>query len=155
MPQLNRGGKFIYGKSLLREDLTLQLPTQAVTEYSATIERKAYLFTSSKSTGGFCFTRRGLLEPSKLGHILTDNPTLRDYQMEEGKFLPYKGRSYCWIGVSEQGVLEFNQEMMEFLKLKVGMELLCIRSSNIAFTMGVKGPLIERADHYEGEIQVY
>ena len=80
MPQMNKGGKFIFGKSLIRDDLTIHLPTQALTEYNATAERKVYLFTGSKVTGGFCVTRKGLLEPSKLGHILTDNPALQNYQ---------------------------------------------------------------------------
>ena len=35
------------------------------------------------------------------------------------------------------------------------MELLSIRSSDIAFTMGATGPLLERADNYEGEIKIY
>lgn len=33
MPQMTKGGKFIFGKSLLREDGSLQLPPQAVEEY--------------------------------------------------------------------------------------------------------------------------
>ena len=32
------------------------------------------------------------------------------------------------------------------------MELLSIRSSDIAFTMGAKGPLLEKAETYDGEI---
>ena len=48
MPQMNKGGKFIFGKSLIREDLTIHLPPQALTEYNATAEGKVYLFTGSK-----------------------------------------------------------------------------------------------------------
>ena len=44
---------------------------------------------------------------------------------------------------------------MDFLNLNIGMELLSIRSSDIAFTMGATGPLLERADNYEGEIPLY
>ena len=95
MPQMNKGGKFIFGKSLIRDDLTIRLPTQAVTEYKVSKEGKVYLFTGSKVIGGFCVTRKGLLEPSKLGHILTDNPALLNYQAAKGEFIPYKGRSYC------------------------------------------------------------
>ena len=32
------------------------------------------------------------------------------------------------------------------------MELLSTRSSDIAFTMGDKGPLLEKAENYDGEI---
>ncbi len=155
MPQMNKGGKFIFGKSLIRDELTIHLPTQALTEYNATSEKKVYLFTGSKVTGGFCVTRKGLLEPSKLGHILTDNPALLNYQTAEGEFIPYKGRSYCWVNISENGVIQLSQQIMDFLNLKIGMELLSIRSSNIAFTMGAAGPLLERAENYAGEIPLY
>ena len=155
MPQMNKGGKFIFGKSLIRDDLTIHLPTQALTEYNATAAGKVYLFTGSKVTGGFCVTRKGLLEPSKLGHILTDNPTLQNYQTAEGAFVKYKGRSYCWINISENGVIQLDQQILDFLNLNTGIELLSIRSSDIAFTMGATGPLLERADNYEGEIKIY
>lgn len=155
MPQMNKGGKFIFGKSLIRDDLTIHLPTQALTEYNATIEGKVYLFTGSKITGGFCVTRKGLLEPSKLGHILTDNPDLLNYQTAESEFVKYKGRSYCWVNISKNGVIQLNQQILDFLDLKIGMKLLSIRSSDIAFTMGATGPLLEKADNYEGEIPLY
>ena len=155
MPQMNKGGKFIFGKSLIRDELTIHLPTQALTEYNATSEKKVYLFTGSKVTGGFCVTRKGLLEPSKLGHILTDNPALLNYQTAEGEFIPYKGRSYCWVNISENGVIQLSQQIMDFLNLKIGMELLSIRSSDIAFTMGADGPLLERAENYAGKIPLY
>lgn len=155
MPQMNKGGKFIFGMSLIRENLTVHLPTQAVAEYNITAEGKVYLFTGSKSTGGVCVTRKALLEPSKLGHILTNTPALQNYQTEEGEFVPYKGRSYCWVNISEHGTIQLTDEMMSFLGLKIGMELLSIRSSDIAFTMGVKGPLLEKAQTFDGEIKVY
>lgn len=155
MPQINKGGKFIFGKSLIREDMTIHLPTQALDEYNAAAEGKVYLFTVSKVTGGFCVTRKGLLEPSKLGHILTDNPHLQNYQTPEGKFVKYKGRSYCWITISKNGTIQLNENILDFLHLKIGMQLLSIRSSDIAFTMGATGPLLEKADNYKGEITLY
>lgn len=66
---MNKGGKFVFGQSLISEQGIVRLPPQAVDEYHITSEGKAYLFTGSKSTGGFCVTRRGLLLPSELGHI--------------------------------------------------------------------------------------
>ena len=35
------------------------------------------------------------------------------------------------------------------------MELLSIRSRDIAFTMGAKGPLLEKAENYDGEIPFF
>ena len=38
MPQMNKGGKFIFGKSLIREDGVIQFPEQAIREYDITVE---------------------------------------------------------------------------------------------------------------------
>ena len=86
MPQMNKGGKFIFGESVIRPDGLVQLPPQSVEEYRIASEGKVYLFTGSKVTGGFCVTRRGLLLPSKLGHILTEIPALLNYGAPEGRF---------------------------------------------------------------------
>lgn len=155
MPQMNRGGKFIFGKSLIREDGRVQIPPQAMEEYQITADGKVYLFTGSKVTGGFCVTRKGLLGPSKLGHILTENACLEDYTSPPGQFIRYKGRFYCWNAISETGEILLTKEMMDFLKIAPGMYLLSIRSSDIAFTMGAKGPLLERAENYEGDIPMF
>ena len=144
MPQMNKGGKFVFGESVIRPDGWARLPPQAAEEYRIASEGKVYLFTGSKMTGGFCVTRQGLLLSSKLGHILTETPTLLHYKVPDGTILPYKGRSYCWTAISE--------EMMAFLHLKPEMRLLSVRSSDIAFTMSVKGPLLEKAAQLDGEI---
>lgn len=154
MPQMNKGGKFIFGESVIRPDGRVQLPPQAVDEYRIASEGKAYLFTGSKITGGFCVTRQGLLLPSKLGHILTDTPSLL-YEVPDGTFVPYKGRAYCWTAISASGEITLTEEMMVFPHLKPEMRLLSIRSSDIAFTMGTKGPLLEKAAHFDGEIPLF
>ena len=59
MPQMNKGGKFIYGQSVIHTDGRLRFPPQAAEEYLIASEEKVYLFTGSKTTGGFCVTRRG------------------------------------------------------------------------------------------------
>ena len=84
----------------------------------------AYLFTGSKITGGFCVTRQGLLLPSKLGHILTDTPSLLYYEVPDGTFVPYKGRAYCWTAISASGEITLTEEMMVFLHLKPEMRLI-------------------------------
>ena len=131
---------------------TAQALHDEITARAAEIEGKVYLFTGSKVTGGFCVTRKGLLLPSKLGHILAALPELRDYTAEEGAFLPYKGRSYCWLSVTADGLIRLTKPMMDFLRITPGMRLLSIRSSDIAFTMGARGPLLEKADRYNGVI---
>ncbi len=126
MPQLNKGGKFIFGEAMIRPDGCLQFPSQAVNEYHIASEGRVYLFTGSKITGGFCVTRQGLFLSSRLGHILTETPALLRYKAPVGTFLPYKGRAYCWTTISESGEIKLTKDMMTFLHLKPGMRLLSI-----------------------------
>lgn len=48
MPQLNKGGKFVFGFSVIQPDLSLRLPTQALLEYDAAQDGKIIIFTGSK-----------------------------------------------------------------------------------------------------------
>ena len=118
MPQMNRGGKFIFGVSVIGRDGLVQLPPQVVEEYSIAAEGRVYLFTGSRSTGGFCVTRRGLLLPSKLGHILTETPELLNYAAPAGRFIPYKGRAYCWVEISEGGAVRLTGKCWPFCILR-------------------------------------
>ena len=91
MPQMNKGGKFIFGKSLIRDNDVLMLPTQTIEEYDITAEGES---------------------------ILT-------------------------------------KEVMAFLKISPGMKLLSIRSSDIVFTMGAMGLLVEEAKNLEEVIPLF
>ena len=155
MPQMNKGGQFVFGLSLIQGGGTVQLPAQAIAEYGIAAEGRVYLFTGSKVTGGFCVTHKGLLAPSMLGHILTENPALQEYHTPEGEFVRYKGRFYCWLRISAGGARHFRPDALAFLGLAPGMRLLSIRSSDIAFTMGAKGPLLERAARYPGRLPLF
>ncbi len=155
MPQLNKGGKFVFGLSVVRDDLTIHIPPQALSEYNAARDGKIIIFTGSRITGGFCVTTYPLLLGSKLKHILGDCPALRDGLISAGEFIQYKGRQYAWLGIDSNGVIKLPHSTLEALELQSGMELLSIRSSDIAFTMGAKGPLLEKAHNFHGEIERY
>lgn len=133
----------------------MRLPPQAIDEYEAACEDRVYLFTGGKSTGGFCVTRKGLLAVSQLAHILRELPALRDYTAKAGEWLPYKGKHYCWVPISPAGEIVLDEDARSFLHLRPGMRLLAIRSSDIAFTMGAEGPLLDRAASFIGELPEY
>ncbi|EDS72814.1 hypothetical protein NE604_00950 [Anaerofustis stercorihominis] len=154
MPQVTKEGKYIFGWSVIKEDYTLNIPSMAMEEYEMVKEDKVFIFSGSKSTGGFCVTRKGLLKNSKLRGILYDNPRLMNYELKEGELIKYKGRSYAYLNIND-GEIKISKDMIDKLDLKSGDKLLSIRSSDIAFTMGLKGQLIERAKNYEGYIEVY
>ena len=80
---------------------------------------------------------------------------LLDYSAESGEFIKYKRRSYCWTAISQEGQILLTKKNNGFFEVKPGMELLSICSSDIAFTMGAKGPLLKKAENYNGEIPLF
>lgn len=69
--------------------------------------------------------------------------------------MQYKGRKYAWLDIDKNGVIKLPHSTLAVLELQSGMELLSIRSSDIAFTMGAKGPLLEKAHNCQGSIKKY
>ncbi|MGP1602219.1 hypothetical protein [Treponema sp.] len=95
-----------------------------------------------------------LLSQSKLNHILKENPDLADRSLKEGELISYKGRKYGLLTLKNNGV-HLSRSLMQTLDIKVGDKLLAIRSSDIAFTLGAKGALIQKAHEYKGEIAIF
>jgi hypothetical protein len=155
MPQLKKRGKYVFGWSVIKDEYRVKLPPEAVKEYGIALEKKVIIISGSKTTGGFCVSRKGLLEKSALKDILIVHSELTYDGIQEGVFVKYKGRLYCWLSISEQGILTLTKDIVEVLELSKGQKLLSIRGSNIAFVMGAKGPVIERAQDYTGTIPVF
>ncbi len=154
MPQLNKGGKYVFGWSIIKDNNTLIFPPKVAEEYNLKEDNFIYIISGSKQTGGFCVTTNNLLSNSKLKNILIDNPKLKDKILEEGELISYKGRKYAWLKIKDN-CISLPKALMKNLELEIGDKLLSIRSSNIAFTMGIKGTLIDRAVSYSGEIETY
>ena len=117
MPQLNKGGKFVFGLSLIHDDLTVQFPTQALEEYQVLNDDKIIIFTGSKVTGGFCVTTYPLLSKSKLSHILHECPQLEKQSIPRGTLVTYKGRKYAWLPLKENGSIQFTSQLLKQLNL--------------------------------------
>lgn len=155
MPQLNKGGKYVFGFSEIHDDLTIQFPKQAISEYNITLENSVILITGSKTTGGFCVTNQTLLGSSKLKHILSQCEGLVSHTLPQCEFIRFKGRGYCWVSISSSGIIQLSPRAMQYLSLSIGCPLISIRSSDIAFVMGAKGPLLEKGFSYNGIIEHY
>ena len=119
MPQLNKGGKFVFGLSLIHDDLTVQFPTQALEEYQVLNDDKIIIFTGSKVTGGFCVTTYPLLSKSKLSHILHECPQLEKQSIPRGTLVTYKGRKYAWLPLKENDSIKFTSQLLKQLEVAI------------------------------------
>lgn len=154
MPQMTKGGKYIFGWSKIKEDGKLSFPTMAIEEYKLEKEKYIYIVSGSKQTGVFCVMPEPLLSDSKLNNILVKNKCLAERSLKEGELILYKGRMYGWLSLEGTNV-NLTQSLMDYLGVSTGDKLLAIRSSNIAFTMGFRGSLIDKANNFNGRIEMF
>ena len=154
MPQMTKGGKYIFGWSKIGQNGELTFPTMAVKEYNLQKETYIYIVSGSKQTGGFCVMTEPLLSHSKLKNILEENPSLAKRSLREGELITYKGRKYGWLALNKSEVY-LSDDLMKMLEIKAGDKLLAIRSSDIAFTMGFRGSLIDKANNFNGRIEMF
>jgi hypothetical protein len=148
MPQITKGGKYIFGWSLVRLNGRIQIPFEAQDEYHLVSGENVILISGSKTTGGFSVTTKTLIQQSELLDVLVSHPELAEYQLREGEAIKYKGRLYSWVGLRQGGILKLSSTALLTYEVKHGDYLLVIRGSNIAFVMGAKGPLIEKAKQH-------
>ncbi|EHL18637.1 hypothetical protein HMPREF9628_02067 [Peptoanaerobacter stomatis] len=154
MPQMTKGGKYIFGCSRIRVNGELIFPRMAVKEYNLQEETYIYIVSGSKQTGGFSVMTEHLLSHSTLKNILEENPSLAERSLQEGELILYKGRMYGWLSLNGTNV-NLPQSLMDSLGVNIGDKLLAIRSSNIAFTMGFRGSLIDKANNFKGKIETF
>lgn len=155
MPQLNKGGKYVFGWSKIREDGCVYFPKKVIDEYRLSGCGELILISGSKISGGFCVSTYQALENSKLSNILKSNPKLMKKELADGEAISYKGRRYCWTAFCDDERIELTEDMRKEFELKTGDELLIIRGSNIAYDCIVKGPLVEMAKQSEKTIEQF
>ncbi len=146
MPQIAKGGKYVFGWSLIGPGGRIQIPPETQDEYGLVPGGKVILTSGSQSTGGFTVSTHDLLQRSALAGLLVSHPDLAEYRLEQGQTVKSKGRLYCWINLNPDGRLELPAAALAAYRLKAGERLLSIRGSNLAFVMGVKGRIIEYAN---------
>jgi bifunctional DNA-binding transcriptional regulator/antitoxin component of YhaV-PrlF toxin-antitoxin module len=145
MPQLVKGGKYVFGWSRISNNGGIVIPAEAVNEYGLVPGMKLILLSASKTSGGFIIVEKSMLEQSSLGAILTENPELSSLQIEEGKTIEFKKRMYCWVKMRDSNIINLGRQTLEAYGIKPGDNLLSVRGSYIGIAMIVKGPLVEYA----------
>ena len=81
-------------------------------------------------------------------------PKLKNFEIKSKELIKYKNKIYTWLNIYD-GKIKLTEEFLKAFELKKGMKLLAIKSSDIAFAMGAKGILLERANEYKGKLNIY
>jgi bifunctional DNA-binding transcriptional regulator/antitoxin component of YhaV-PrlF toxin-antitoxin module len=153
MPQLVRGGKYVYGWSKVSDQGRIPVPSEAMNEYGFKEFDKVIVMSGSRRSGGFAVTTPALLAGSPLAAALNRFPRLRTFQMPEAMVLRAEGRPYCWTSIREGGHMTLPEQTLREYEVIPGDRLLVVRGSALALGFALRGPLVDEAlTHSEIEV---
>jgi bifunctional DNA-binding transcriptional regulator/antitoxin component of YhaV-PrlF toxin-antitoxin module len=145
MPQLVKGGKYVYGWCQVGDTGRISIPPEAMDEYGLKEHDKVILMSGSRRSGGFAVTTPRLLSGSPLSAVLDRFPRLRTFQMPEARVIRAGGGSYCWTSIEEGGYITLPQETLWEYEVVPGDRLLAVRGSGLALGFARKGPIVDQA----------
>ena len=154
MPQLVKGGKYVFGWSAVNKNVRILIPEEAIGEYHIQLGEGMILMPGSNTSGGFSILRKSLLEKSRLSDVLIKNRELAEFLTEEGEVVNISGRNMCWTTISGNGQLKLLPHTLKAYGVAMGDYLLAVCGSYLGIGMVVKGPLVEEARNHS-EIKVF
>lgn len=127
MPQLAKGGKWVFGWVVLGQNYELCIPPEAYSEYGFQPGEAVAFIRGSRQSGGFGLGRRERLALSPI----------RSRILAEGT-----------MGEQMQVILP------KTLEIQPGEHLLVVRGSGLALSFLQQGPICDEAQHHP-EVEVF
>lgn len=152
MPQIVKGGKYVFGWSKIGTDGKIVIPPEAAEEYNLTAWTKVIVIPGSKRSGGFGLTTVERLQNTPLAgiaHVFSQ----ADVHIPEAKVVEINGRLCCWVELHNNSIT-IPGETLKNYGVNPGDLLLSARGSHVALGFLVKGPIIEEAKTHD-EIEVF
>jgi hypothetical protein len=149
MPQLVKGGKYIFGWTRINEDCKVKIPDETYNEYKFAGTDKLIILSGSKSSGGFSLITPDSIINSKLSN---DIITLVGYNKETNSFttkmlelIKHAERLISWTSLEDEKYFRLSNEFLYALKIKTGYRLLVGRGSSLGPAFIAKGTIYEEA----------
>ena len=154
MPQLVKGGKYIYGWTSIRTDRRIRIPAEAFLEYHFSVGDTIILMSGSKTSGGFSMNKPERLKASKIGQpllSLIDHPEQSHAMLSSGsQQIVSGGKVVSFITLDDDLSFRLPDELIETLGLTVGSKLLAGRGSGLGLAFIARGRICEEALRHPG-----
>jgi bifunctional DNA-binding transcriptional regulator/antitoxin component of YhaV-PrlF toxin-antitoxin module len=145
MPQLVKGGKYVYGLVKISGTGIIIIPPEAMEEYRFKDGDRVIIMSGSRKSGGFGITKSSILQKTNLAGIIQDIPGLASYQIPENETKENKGRWLCWSTVKTGGYIQLPVKTLLKYGAKPGNLLAIGRGSNLALAFIARGVILEEA----------
>ncbi len=148
MPQLVKGGKYIFGWTKINNNLEVRVPDETYDEYKLSETGKVILMSASKTSGGFNIFKPESLVKSQLGQLTNHLGYSSDTNTFSARYqaIIYRNtRLICWTTLDENNYVHLSDDICSELLLKTGDKLLVARGSGLGPSFLIKGPIYDEA----------
>jgi hypothetical protein len=154
MPQLVKGGKYIYGLSAVGPEGSIVIPPGAMHEYGFTSGDDMILMNGSRRSGGFAITRQDIIEKSELSIIIDAVANVFNHTIAECEVVKHKGGSFCWTTIQNDGSITVPPNTLSRYGINTGDLLAAGRGSRLSIAFIARGPIMEECLRHP-ELQVF
>jgi hypothetical protein len=147
MPQIVKGGKYVFGWAVVGPRGEVPVPPEAWTEYNLTASQPAFLMAGSRTSGGFSLVKPAMLQASPIGDVLERHPALARFDIPEGEAMQDGTRLYAWVTLQD-GQITVPVETLAHFGVEPGGRLLVIRGSSLGVSFIVRGPVVAEAQRH-------
>jgi len=153
MPQLVKGGKYVYGWSLVHPDGSIRIPPEAREEYQFSSGEKLIVMSGSKTSRGFALTNHYHLQDTPLESMIEKIPEIWQFRELEKDYISFQARIFTWTILDEKGYIRIPPVTLAKYFIEPGNKILAGRGSGLALALLKQGSIIEEAkNHAELEI---
>lgn len=149
MPQLVKGGKYVFGWTLVNNGLKVRIPDETFEEYKLIETDKLIILSGSKSSGGFSIIAPNSIINSKLSNNII---RLVGYKKETNSFTINKleiikqgDRMISWTSLDKERYFRLSIKLISILNIKIGDKLLVGRGSGLGPAYIAKGTIFQEA----------
>ena len=153
MPQLVKGGKYIFGWTRINKDLKIRIPDETYDEYKLNETDKLIILSGSKSSGGFSIITPDSVINSKLSkniiRLVGYRRDTNSFKTNEIEIIKMGERLVSWTSLEEEKYFRLSNELISALNLNIGEKLLVGRGSGLGPAFIAKGTIYEEALKHE------
>jgi bifunctional DNA-binding transcriptional regulator/antitoxin component of YhaV-PrlF toxin-antitoxin module len=149
LPQLVKGGKHVFGWSLVQKKGRIVIPEEAYIEYEFNTCDKIIVIPGSSTSGGFSIARVNQIAKGPFKEILTlldYSEETKTFDLPELKLMKYKNKRYvCWVKLATTRYFTMLSDILSIYSIEIGDKLLVCRGSGHALGFISRGPIVEIA----------
>ncbi|MBN2105514.1 hypothetical protein JW835_15860 [bacterium] len=154
MPQLVKGGKYVFGWSHVSDSGKIRIPEEARDEYNLLPFDKIIIMSGSRTSKGFSVTKTDLIKKCVIYRKLSAYKDLIRFQELPDGYIQEKDKVFTWSEIDRKGYFKISKDILYRYHVNPGEKVLVGRGSGYALAFIKTGSIVKEALKHP-ELTVY